>query len=131
MQTNNNKIINWSLYNQYLKSKCWSKKAERNKKLAGYKCDKCGSTKLLKTHHKTYDNIFREDQSDLECLCNMCHYKLHAEIRNKIQYENESIDYNNYIIDYNIHFNKNIKPIMNKFNIDECDANAVYRDERW
>lgn len=36
-------------------------------------CERCGRKKNLQVHHKTYRNIFNEEPSDLEVLCDKCH----------------------------------------------------------
>lgn len=67
-------------YIKYLGTRKWRKKAEACKKLAGYKCNRCGSSdRQLNAHHKTYENVFKEPQRDLECLCDVCHRKVHSE----------------------------------------------------
>jgi len=73
----NGKKINWFIYSQYIRSTTWKKKAKLNKEKNNFKCERCGSQKSLRTHHKTYKRVFKEKENDLECLCNICHYKEH------------------------------------------------------
>jgi 5-methylcytosine-specific restriction endonuclease McrA len=42
-------------------------------KMRGARCERCGSTRDLELHHKTYDRLGRELLSDLELLCSGCH----------------------------------------------------------
>ena len=63
-------------YKQYLKSKEW--KAIRLDIIQlRVCCERCGSTKRLEVHHKTYARLFNEKLSDLELLCSICHRKEH------------------------------------------------------
>jgi len=43
-------------------------------------CDECGSRKHLQVHHKNYNNLFKEKDSDLVVLCKSCHEDLHGKI---------------------------------------------------
>ena len=73
------KIKNKSEYHKYLQSEAWKEIREIILVRDGYKCTKCGSTKNLQVHHKTYNNIYneKEHQSDLVTLCSRCHKKEH------------------------------------------------------
>lgn len=64
-------------YCQYLKSHEWKEIRDKRKKLDGKKCSICGSKSKLHVHHKTYDNIGREDMDDLITVCYECHRKIH------------------------------------------------------
>jgi hypothetical protein len=44
------------------------------RKAVGNSCEQCGATQKLHTHHKRY-RFFREEDKDLECLCEACHLK--------------------------------------------------------
>jgi 5-methylcytosine-specific restriction endonuclease McrA len=61
----------------YLESNHWKRKARRIRRLAGYKCQKCGKARPLDVHHKTYKRLFWEWDRDLEALCRTCHRKEH------------------------------------------------------
>lgn len=73
--------------NVYLKSPKWRGfvKMMRNN---GYlsQCFICGSDssiweEQLDPHHTTYKNIGNEEISDIVCLCEFCHAKLHERIK--------------------------------------------------
>jgi len=64
-------------YHKYLKSDTWKQKAMRCKRLHKYRCKYCKSKIKLQCHHLTYTRIFHEKQSDLVCVCEKCHKKLH------------------------------------------------------
>jgi hypothetical protein len=42
-------------------------------KLRGKKCERCPSTCDLELHHLTYERFGREQPSDLQILCPVCH----------------------------------------------------------
>lgn len=60
-----------------MSSKEWFSK--RKKKLDGvkHKCQLCNSAEKLQVHHKTYERIYNELQSDLIVLCEKCHQRFH------------------------------------------------------
>lgn len=66
-------------YSQKLKDERWKKKAKLVKKKAGWKCQDCGSTANLETHHCYYTSIrsghepWEYPLSALRCLCQECH----------------------------------------------------------
>lgn len=66
-----------SKYYKYLKSVKWKKLRLRLFKSRGRKCERCGETKRLHVHHKTYIRIFKEHLKDLEVLCHTCHRSEH------------------------------------------------------
>lgn len=51
----------------------WFDKREMILNLRGYKCERCGSTKKIQVHHKTYINVGNEGLKDVEVLCSKCH----------------------------------------------------------
>ena len=64
-------------YKEYIKSKEWLEirlDIIQTRKC----CERCGSKRQLQVHHKTYKNIFNEDQEDLELLCARCHMNEHG-----------------------------------------------------
>ena len=65
-------------YDAYLLSREWKEKADICKLNAGYRCQLCNGEDRLVAHHKTYDRIFRELDTDLICLCTRCHEKHHT-----------------------------------------------------
>jgi hypothetical protein len=60
-------------YDAYLKSYHWMKISTTAKKDAGYMCNKCGGSRKLSAHHKTYEHIGFETPDDIEVLCGDCH----------------------------------------------------------
>ena len=67
-------------YHEYIKSPEWKEVSRQAKERAGYRCQLCnrsGDDKSLHTHHRTYDRLFFELESDLIVLCESCHKKLH------------------------------------------------------
>ena len=64
-------------YLNYLQSDEWKALSSECKSLAKNQCSQCKSTSNLECHHLTYDNLYLEKQSDLQCLCNECHTKIH------------------------------------------------------
>ncbi len=69
----------YTSYQDYLKSEEWTKKSEAAKERAEWRCQLCNKRgSSLHTHHKTYDRIGREKDSDLIVLCAKCHAKFHG-----------------------------------------------------
>lgn len=66
-------------YHSYLLTPKWRTISQTVIKRDGNKCTKCGSTKILHAHHKTYKNIFNElnHLEDLITLCKECHKVIH------------------------------------------------------
>lgn len=60
-------------YRAYLSTRRWKRKAAECKRLAGYRCAVCNSPQQLEAHHRSYQHLYREPQSDLTCLCHSCH----------------------------------------------------------
>ncbi len=65
-------------YKEYLLSDEWAAIRNDLYTVRGRNCERCGSDKNLQVHHKNYKNIFHEEPSDLEILCNGCHFKEHG-----------------------------------------------------
>lgn len=63
-------------YYEYIQSPEWKRKAQQAKSAAGWKCRRCGSSKRLECHHKTYERLGHERKSDLEVLCHECHSRI-------------------------------------------------------
>ncbi len=66
-------------YRQKLQDPRWIKKTKLVKELAGWKCQDCGKSDRLETHH-CYYTVMREGNepweyplSALRCLCHSCH----------------------------------------------------------
>lgn len=67
-------------YEEYLQTEHWKIISEETKRLAGYRCQICNSPDHLNAHHRTYDRIGNELQSDLTCLCKDCHALFHDKL---------------------------------------------------
>ncbi len=70
-------------YKNYLKSNHWLSVRKRFYSSKYFKgcCFCCESTDNLQVHHKTYKNIFNENDKDLVCLCRDCHNTVHKIIK--------------------------------------------------
>lgn len=64
-------------YHKYLNSVEWRATKRYVFLVKGYECERCGYTRNLQIHHKTYDNLYQERLEDLEVLCGSCHMKEH------------------------------------------------------
>ena len=64
-------------YRRYMKSNEWEQKRQQAFRFYGRKCGRCGATRQLQVHHRDYSRIGREDMSDLEVLCDVCHADEH------------------------------------------------------
>ena len=63
-------------YFEYLNSRHW-KHIKTKFKAINKKCCLCGETKGLEIHHKTYEDIGNELESQLIVLCRSCHQISH------------------------------------------------------
>lgn len=72
-------------YYDYLKSPEWKSKRAPVLKNATYRCQVCNSTKRLEVHHRTYERLGSELESDLTVLCHNCHnlFSTHGKLRTK------------------------------------------------
>ncbi len=68
-------------YEKYIQSYEWRQKALAAKKMAGNKCQECGSTKDLEVHHLSYENLYRERYCDVKVLCKTRCHQLADQIR--------------------------------------------------
>ena len=70
---------NSKLYKEYLQSPLWKIISSKVKWNSNYRCEKCGSTKNLVTHHTSYEFKGIEFLAfhTLQCLCSKCHEKEH------------------------------------------------------
>jgi phage terminase large subunit GpA-like protein len=67
-------------YIEYMKSPEWKERCKRLRRLCGFKCGRCGAMNiLLEVHHKTYERLGHERNSDLEVLCARCHKRADQE----------------------------------------------------
>lgn len=66
----------------YLFTDHWKRTAAEARVRAGHRCDRCGARagyRPLETHHRSYDNLWHERDTDLQVLCHVCHFKLHRQ----------------------------------------------------
>lgn len=68
-------------YNEYLQTNHWDDMRKRAMHKANYRCMTCNAEGELHTHHRTYENLGREDDADLICLCKECHELFHSRMR--------------------------------------------------
>lgn len=66
-------------YNLYIKSPEWQIKREEAFATYGRRCNTCNGIHNLHVHHLTYERLGNELVSDLQVLCEECHYKLHEQ----------------------------------------------------
>lgn len=64
-------------YDEYLQTEHWRTTRSKALKRAQMRCQLCNSKKKLHVHHRTYERLGRELQSDLIALCKACHEKFH------------------------------------------------------
>lgn len=60
-------------YLAYLNSTDWRRRRTRVLQRVGHRCERCNSKRELQVHHKTYERLGAELESDLEVLCLLCH----------------------------------------------------------
>lgn len=102
-------------YYKYLKSTAWKTKRteiflERN----GI-CERCNKSLLttqFQVHHKTYKNVFNEQNKDLELLCKPCHEKEH---KKKTPKQKKKVS-KNYLNIISKNHTKNLRKLLNSFN---------------
>lgn len=104
-------------YYKYLKSTAWKTKRteiflERNGICE--RCNKSLLTSQFQVHHKTYKNIFNEQNKDLELLCKPCHEKEHKN-KNKPKKQKPPLS-KNYLNIISKNHTNNLKKLLNSFN---------------
>jgi hypothetical protein len=60
-------------YLAYLNSPDWRRRRNAALRRAGFRCERCNSKRDLQAHHKTYERLGAERDSDIEVLCLLCH----------------------------------------------------------
>lgn len=63
-------------YHEYINSPEWKERARKAKAISGYRCQVCnvqGDDHSLHAHHRTYDRLGKELDSDITVLCYKCH----------------------------------------------------------
>ena len=67
-----------TFYLAYLNSPSWRITRNHALRRAQYRCERCGASRNLQVHHKSYERLGREWDQDLEVLCEGCHDQHHA-----------------------------------------------------
>jgi hypothetical protein len=66
-------------YGQYLQTPEWQSTRLRAIENSQGKCERCGAIQIdLQVHHKNYERVGQELQTDLMVLCKECHEKVHG-----------------------------------------------------
>jgi transcription elongation factor Elf1 len=68
-------------YECFLRTPYWWTVSNRVRWLHKFACEKCGSTKNIMAHHKTYEHHGLEHLywvTDFMCVCRSCHSKIHG-----------------------------------------------------
>ncbi len=65
------------VYDRYIHSTEWRKKADKRLEMDGHTCQVCGR-EAVDVHHLTYDRFGHENMDDLVSLCRKCHNKAEA-----------------------------------------------------
>jgi hypothetical protein len=71
-------------YLDYIRSEEWFNLKIDLLQKRGCNCERCGKKKhplKLQIHHKTYERLFNERESDLIIVCRICHMKEHGLIK--------------------------------------------------
>jgi 5-methylcytosine-specific restriction endonuclease McrA len=67
-------------YREYLKTKHWQRVRTGAVRRAKSRCQLCNEPGQLHVHHRTYERLGAERNSDLIALCEDCHAKFHAKL---------------------------------------------------
>lgn len=65
-------------YEEYIRSPEWHEKAAAIKKKFGGRCQACNSNVKVQVHHRTYERLGHELDTDLTVLCEHCHKLFHG-----------------------------------------------------
>ncbi|MHC4181118.1 MAG: hypothetical protein ACYSWU_26775 [Planctomycetota bacterium] len=66
-------------YSEYLKTHHWQRCRKRALKIAGWRCQVCNASDCeLHVHHRTYERLGKEWETDVVCLCESCHSLFHG-----------------------------------------------------
>ena len=65
-------------YREYLETPKWRNRRDAKLRSVGYHCERCDSRRELQVHHRTYERLGEELDSDLEVVCVKCHEREHA-----------------------------------------------------
>lgn len=64
-------------YEEYLHTEHWAIVRKAALDRAGWKCQLCNAAKSLQVHHRTYERLGCEWDSDVIALCGRCHKHFH------------------------------------------------------
>lgn len=70
-----------AFYETYIHSAEWRARADAAKDRAGYRCQVCHSNRRIEAHHRTYERLGHELDSDITVLCDDCHELFHKNRR--------------------------------------------------
>lgn len=82
-------------YKEYLKTEHWQEIRELKLQSVNYKCQICNSNKELNIHHRSYENLYNEQNhlEDLTVLCKECHGLYHDRLTKiPVRYSVERLD---------------------------------------
>jgi hypothetical protein len=66
-------------YDEYLETPEWKATRKETLALASHRCNRCGQSRdVMHVHHRTYQNLGREQPEELEVLCPQCHRDEHG-----------------------------------------------------
>jgi len=65
-------------YRVYLQSSWWFSRRNKALRDAGYRCNRCEVKRDLEVHHRSYQRLGAELDSDLEVVCRGCHLGHHV-----------------------------------------------------
>jgi 5-methylcytosine-specific restriction endonuclease McrA len=68
-------------YRDYLKTTWWKRQREGALERARHACQLCNAPERLQVHHRTYEWLGWEEESDLIVLCSSCHSLFHGNRR--------------------------------------------------
>jgi len=64
-------------YESYINGPDWKVRRARHLLSYGKQCEACHRTQDIEVHHRTYDRMGSELDSDLAVLCDACHQSVH------------------------------------------------------
>ncbi len=65
-------------YDDYLRSDHWREVRRRCLWRWDYRCAVCNSSQFVDVHHRTYERLGAERETDVIALCRRCHDLYHA-----------------------------------------------------
>mgnify|MGYP003396071382 CR=1 FL=1 len=74
-------------YDKYIVSEEWREKADAAKERAEHRCQVCNGGRFLDAHHRTYERLGNELDSDITVLCRDCHQLFESQ-RKMVPYHN-------------------------------------------